>query len=188
MRKLIIKIVIIFNILLVTLLLPAQIVKAETLEDQMNNLVGPKKQYNTALSPVYLRNNMTEETISAQSGDLTLNQTDYVLPGKNGLDLEIKRLYKSGTSNVQEMKVKYVDDTWVDYVYSDANTTSFYEERYNLGIGMRFSFPEIEIKVNADGTSHKFLHTDSGDVYRLYDPKPDDGIEAYEPENQTIKA
>jgi RHS repeat-associated protein len=185
-RKLI-KLTIIFNILLIALLLPAQVAKAETLEEQLNNLIGPNKQYNTALSPVYLRNNTTEETISAQSGDLTLNQTDYVLPGKNGLDLEIKRLYKSGTSNVQEMKVKYVDGAWVDYVYSDANTTSFYEERFNLGIGMRFSFPEMEMKTNADGTSYKFLHTESGDVYRLYDPKPDDGIEAYEPENQTIK-
>jgi RHS repeat-associated protein len=186
-RKLFIKIIIAFHILILALLLPAQIVKAETLEEQLNNLTGPKKQYNTALSPVYLRNNASEESISTQSGDLSLNQTDYVLPGKNGLDLEIKRLYKSGISNVQEMKVKYVDGAWVDYVYSDANTTSFYEERYNLGIGMRFSFPAMEFKTNSDGTSYKYLHTEAGDVYRLADPTPTDGVEAYEPEGQTVK-
>lgn len=80
-------------------------------------------------SPVYLRNNDTEEQISPQSGELTLNQTDYVLPGRNGLDLEFKRIYKSGTANVQEMKVKYVNGAWVDYVHSDAKTFSFYEDR-----------------------------------------------------------
>ena len=106
-----------------------------------------------------------EESISPQSGELSLSQTDFVLPGRNGLDLEIKRLYKSGISNLQEMKVKYVGGAWVDYVQSDANTSSFYEDRYNLGIGMRFSFSAIEIRTNEDGTSHKFLHTEAGDVY-----------------------
>ena len=32
---------------------------------------------------------------------------------------------------------------------------------------MRFSFPQMEVIVNEDGTNHKFLHTDSGDIYRL---------------------
>lgn len=160
---------------------------AETLEERLNNLVGPQEQYNTMLSPVYLRNNALEEHISAQSGELSLAQTDYVIPGRNGLDLEIRRLYKSGISNVKDMKVKYVNGAWVDYVQADANTSSFYEDRYNLGIGMRFSFAGIEIRNNEDGTSHKFFHTEAGDVYRLTGPTIIDGVRTYLPENQTIK-
>ncbi|MDR6553468.1 RHS repeat-associated core domain-containing protein [Paenibacillus qinlingensis] len=167
-------------------IIPFHMIYAETLEEQMNNLVGPKQQYNTMLSPVYLRNNTTEEQISPQSGELTIAQTDYVLPGRNGLDLEFKRIYKSGSASVQEMKVKYVNGAWVDYVESSAKTSSFYEDRYNLGIGMRFSFPNMEIRTNDDGTSHKFLHTDSGDVYRLK-ASIVDGVQTYLPEGQTIK-
>lgn len=166
--------------------IPLQYAHAETMEEQLNNLVGPKKQYGTQMSPVYLKNNYTEEHINPRSGELTLTQTDYVLPGRNGLDLEIKRIYKSGISNVQEMKVKYVRGAWVDYVDYDAKTSSFYEERYNLGIGMRFSFPAMEIKHNTGGSSHKFLHTESGDIYRLKAVLRE-GQEIYLPEGQTIK-
>ncbi len=173
--------------IIVTSVLSIQATYATTLEEQMNNLIGPKQQYNTMLSPAYLRNNVSEESISPQSGDITLAQTDYVLPGINGLDLEIKRMYKSGTSNVQDMKAEYQNGVWVDQVYFDNNTPSFYENRYNLGIGMRFSFPTIEIKSNSDGSNYKFLHTEAGDVYRLIGPKQVEGVNTFEPENQTIK-
>ncbi len=170
---------------LLFLFLPFQ-AHAETLEEQLNNLVGPAKQYNTKLSPVFLTNQTTEESISAQSGEIKLTQTDYVLPGRNGMDLEIKRIYKSGISNVKEMKVKYVNGVWVDYVHSDAKTTSFYEDRYNIGVGMRFSFPSMEIRENEDKSSHIFLHTESGDVYRLRAVLMDD-IVTYLPEGQTVR-
>ncbi len=172
--------------LLFVMMFPFQAVQAETLEEQLNNLVGPKQQYSTYLSPAYLSTNTTEETISPQSGSLKIAQTDYILPGRNGLDMEIKRIYKSGISNVKEMKVKYVNGAWVDYVYSDADTSSFYEDRYNIGIGMRFSFPMMEIRENEDNTSHRFLHTETGDVYRLK-PYTVDGVLTYLVEGQTIK-
>ncbi|MFC6549102.1 RHS repeat-associated core domain-containing protein [Cohnella cellulosilytica] len=149
-------------------------------------MVGPQQQYDTYLSPVYLRTNTIEESVSAQSGELAISQTDYVLPGRNGLNVEIKRIYKSGTANTQEMKVKYVNGAWVDYVQSDATTSSFYENRYNIGVGMRFSFPQMEVIENNDGTSHKFVHTESGDVYRLARDQTKDEVE-YFPEGQTIK-
>lgn len=179
-----IRALIIFGFLLLGI--PLQVANAQTLEDQLNNLVGPKQQYNTMLSPVYLQNNKTEQYISPQNGELSLTQTDYELPGRNGLDLQIKRIYKSDVSNVQEMKVKYVNGAWVDYVYSDDKTSSFYEDRYNLGIGMRFSFPMIEVRKNSDGTSTDFLHTESGDVYHL---RADtlNGAPVMLPEGQTIK-
>lgn len=146
-------------------LIPFHVVHASTLEEMLNNLTGPKQQYNTMLSPVYLKTTQLNESINPQSGELSLNQTDYVLPGRNGLNLEIKRIYKNNTANVQEMKVKYVNGAWVDYVKTD--TSSFYEDRYNLGIGTRFSFPTLEIKKNNDGTNYKFLHTETGDVYPI---------------------
>ncbi|RCX18763.1 RHS repeat-associated protein [Anaerobacterium chartisolvens] len=187
MKRHIFKIFAICVITLITVFIQVQGVLAETLEERLNNLVGPAKQYNTMLSPAYLRNNATEESISPQSGDISLVQTDYVLPGINGLDLEIKRMYRSGTANVQEMKAEYVNGAWVDQVYSDNKTSSFYEDRYDLGVGMRFSFPAMEIKKNSDGTSHRFLHTEAGDVYRLMGPESVDNVNTYKPENQTIK-
>ncbi|TBL71232.1 polymorphic toxin type 30 domain-containing protein [Paenibacillus thalictri] len=171
---------------LLFLTIPTQMVWAETVEEQLNNLIGPKDQYNTLLSPVYLKNNTTEERINPQSGELVLNQTDYVLPGRRGMDLEIRRIYKSGISNIQEMKVKYVNGAWVDVASSDWSTSTFYEDRYNLGVGMRFSFPAMEVRKNLDGTSHIFLHTDSGDVYRLK-KKEEGGKFFYNVEGQTVK-
>lgn len=167
-------------------ILASQPASAETVAEQMKNLIGPEKQYNTMLSPVYLRTNTNEESISPQSGELSLIQTDYVLPGRNGLNLEIKRIYKSGISNVQEMNARYVNGAWVDYAESDAKMSSFYEDRYNLGIGTRFSFPSIEIRTNEDGSSYKFLHTESGDVYRLKQSLMD-GKVIFLPEGQTVK-
>ncbi|WP_218158263.1 hypothetical protein, partial [Paenibacillus algorifonticola] len=167
-------------------MLPAPLAYAETLEEQMNNLIGPQKNYNTMLSPVYLNNNKSAEYINPQSGELSLTQTDYVLPGRNGLNLEIKRIYQSGISNVQQINVKYVNGAWVDYVEPVDESFSFYEDRYNLGIGMRFSFPGMEIRKNEDGTSHKFLHTESGDIYRLKNASQD-GHPVMLPEGQTVK-
>ena len=195
------------------LIIPIKVLyAAETVEDRLNNMIGPREQYNTMLSPVYLKANSTEEAVSTQSGELTLAQTDYVLPGINGLDLEIKRIYKSGTSNIKDIKVKYqrgawIDTThiasvggeqylvesgyyeegkWIDYTYSDANTSTFYEDRYNLGIGMRFSFPEIELKDNSDGTKAIYLYTELGDIYEL-EKKTVDQQEVYYPKNQTVE-
>ncbi|MTI48638.1 MAG: RHS repeat protein, partial [Firmicutes bacterium] len=168
-----------------TIFLPIQGVNADTLEEYMNNVVGPKKQYDTELSPVYLKSNLSKENISPNSGELTLTQTDYSLPGRNGLDLEIKRIYKSGTSNVQEMKVKYVNGAWVDYVESNEKTSSFYEDRYNLGVGTRFSFPSIEVRESKDGNKNMFLHTDTGAVYTLQDVLMDDEL-TYILQGQTV--
>ncbi len=179
-----------FSMICLTIIIPTEKVFAEdvpteksTLQEFMNNQTGPTQQYNTMLSPAYLRNNASEESISPQSGELSLAQTDYVLPGVNGLDLEIKRIYKSGTANVRDMKADYVYGTWVDTVYTDDTTGSFYEDRYDLGVGMRFSFPTIEIKSNSDGSSYKYLHTESGDVYTVSLNKDDN---TYTIDNQTI--
>ncbi|MDT8718752.1 RHS repeat protein, partial [Clostridium sp. 19966] len=158
-----------FAIVILLLAIPYKSIKADSLTDYLNNVVGPNEQYSTKVSPAYLKNNSEEEYINPQNGELTLVQNDYSLPGVNGLNLNIARIYKSGISNVHDMKAMYnsANGTWVDYIESDVKTASFYENRYNLGIGERFSFPTIEVKQNEDNTDVKFLHTESGDVYRL---------------------
>ncbi|WP_168121766.1 hypothetical protein [Paenibacillus sp. HB172176] len=173
-------------ILLFLFLIPAPGASAATLEDQMNNLVGPQQQYSTKLSPVYLRTNTTSESINPQNGAFTLVQKDYELPGRNGLDLEITRIYKGDNASIKEMSAKYVSGAWVDRVEFDLDSATFYENRYNLGVGMRFSFPSIEIKENSDDTTYQYLHTESGDVYRLR-PVTMDGEVVSVPDGQTIK-
>lgn len=178
---------IVILVMIFTCFMSLQQVYADTLEDYLNNLIGPRQQYNTSMSPIYLRNNNLEEYISPQSGELTISQTDFSLPGRNGLDLEIKRIYNSNASSWYDMKAKYVNGAWVDYINSDATVTTFFEDRYNLGVAMRFSFPTMEIKTNTDGTSYKFLHTDTGDTYRLNDPTVINGVNNYTLENHTVK-
>ena len=42
------------------------------------------------------------------------------------------------------MKVKYVSGAWVDYTSADVTMSSFYEDRYNIGIGIEFHFPRLK--------------------------------------------
>lgn len=58
------------------------------------------------------------------------------------------------------MNTEYVNGVWVDY--TENMESSFYEERYNLGVGMRFSFPMIEIR-----DENMYLHSESGDTYKI---------------------
>lgn len=157
-----------------------------TLVDTLNNLTGPKQQYNTMMSASYLRNNTSEINISSQSGDLNVTQTDYSLPGRNGLDLNITRIYKSGMASAYDMKTLYSNGVWVDYIAGDLQSTSFYEDRYNLGVGVRFSFPTIEMRNNSDGSSYKFLHAESGDAYRILETVTG-GVTSYSLENHPVK-
>jgi RHS repeat-associated core domain len=140
---------------------------ADSVTDLMNNLIGPSQQYNTMVSPAYLRTNTSEYNISPQSGEMMLNQTDYSLPGRNGLDLNITRIYKSSSACAFKNSLKYQSGTYIDYVdntltYENNCDNSFYEMRYNIGVGFRFSFPTIE-----KSGEYLFLHTESGDVYRM---------------------
>ena len=62
---------------------------AMTLEEYMNNYAIPTAIYNTEITQNYLNEDTTEEQVRLPSGDFVLKQTDYVLPGVNGLDLKI---------------------------------------------------------------------------------------------------
>lgn len=156
-------------ILLTSLIVFATPAGAVTAEEYLNNVVLRENLYNTEFNKAYLNNSRSEEEVNPQSGQLTLRQTDLSLPGKNGLNLDITRIYTSGRASLYQMGF-YSD---ADFVYNDAtqwNFWSFDEARYGLGAGMRFSFPSLEIS-KGTGSSNKtyymYLHKESGDVYRL---------------------
>ena len=173
-----IKLKILIFVFFIILLTSVSVFADETALDYMNNLVGPSEQYNSMVTPAYTRTNTVEDFINPQTGELTLAQTDYVLPGVNGLDLLIKRLYKSGAASAWKNSVQYNQyNVLVDYLDNTGTTNNsyantFYEMRYNLGVGWRFSFPTMEKIGNDpnDQNNHIFLHTESGDVYNLSGP------------------
>ena len=157
---------------------------AETLDEAINNLIAKRQSYDTYLTSAYFNNNKIETDVSTQSGKFSFRQTDYSLPGRNGLDLEITRLYKSGDISAWENSVAINNGVLVNIVHSywqDEPFWSFYEERYNLGAGMRFSFPSIEAVIGKDSPQAKYLylHSESGAVYRMIGPKIVNGEKTY---------
>lgn len=165
------------------------VASAETLEDCINNLILPKQRYNIDMNQSYENNNFTDGSINPQSGEFVLRQTDYTLPGINGLDVDITRIYRSGQVSNYQMYTKLESGTLVGC--EDANwfapqAMAFYDSRYFLGAGWRFSFPTIEFMQSSDGTAYRYLHTDSGAVYRLLDPVTVDGVETFELEGYKL--
>lgn len=163
---------------------------AESLEDCINNLVLPKQRYNIELNQSYEMNNYTDGSINPQTGEFVLRQTDYTLKGRNGLDLELTRIYRSGQVSQYMMYVEKQGGVLVgreDPSWYNTTSMAFYESRYCLGAGWRFSFPTIEV-VNSpsDNTTYRYLHTDTGAVYRLLDPVKVDGVDTYKIENHHV--
>ena len=57
----------------------------------------------------------TEEIVSPQTGDLTVKQTDIKLPGRNGLDLNISRLYQSNQALWGDLRTSEERGGYSDY-------------------------------------------------------------------------
>lgn len=163
---------------------------AESLEECINNLVLPKQRYNIELNQSYEMNNYTDGAINPQTGEFVLRQTDYTLKGRNGLDLELTRIYRSGQVSQYMMYVEKQGGVLVgreDPSWYNTTSMAFYESRYCLGAGWRFSFPTIEvIDSPSDKTTYRYLHTDTGAVYRLLDPVKVDGVDTYKIENHHV--
>ena len=155
----------------------------EYVEDDMNNLVTKTQRYDTYLSSSYFENNKSETNISTQNGEFSYRQTDYSLPGRNGLDLKIERMYRGNMTSLYEIGTKFTGSKWINVIeteWSDDNYLSFYEKRYNLGTGLRFSFPTIEaVKTSENAKKYLYLHSESGDVYRMVGPKETNGTKEY---------
>lgn len=106
----------------------------------------------------HLAGRSTSDYVSPFDGTLQLNFTDLSLPGKNGLDLNINRFYKSELSNVEASNPTGNIPT--------VNHSTYFTKRYALGLGWSFGFPSVELREKYDGTTQAFYHDGTGATYR----------------------
>jgi RHS repeat-associated protein len=101
------------------------------MQGALNNLVTPKLVNETNKQQYADRFNI-QELIDPQTGSLTLKETDLILPGRDGLDLNMTRLYNSSQAEVgrkwvsisacnpviyEYYAIMYVVNTTTGYVY-----------------------------------------------------------------------
>ncbi|RED54736.1 RHS repeat domain-containing protein [Cohnella lupini] len=109
-------------------------VNTEQLQGVLNGLVAPQLMNESYKTQQADRSN-AEEMVDPRSGSLTLRQVDLSLPGKDGLDLNIARVYESGESEVGNKKVS---------VSSSSSTTSYSSTQYVIGVvGFDFEAEEF---------------------------------------------
>jgi len=123
-----------------------------------NNLVGPSSINGMNESKYSAWENL-QEIIAPQTGDLTLKQTDIHLPGRNGLDLEIGRIYQSGQSLFGDRQAAGDGTSYSDY-------STYYLNRYSLGTGWAFNFPSVQVEED-EGQTELYYHTGSGPKYHV---------------------
>ena len=116
-----------------------------------NNFYYPKSLYNDGLSYIP-ENTYNEAYVNTATGSTNIVVTDVVLPGKNGFNLEITRMYNSTNSLLYEAYMKENGSL------SLADETS--HERYSiLGTGWEFTFPYIEIRYDKPSDDYfYYLH------------------------------
>lgn len=115
-----------------------------------------------SLSPFMAFFNHNNESISYETGALTLSATDLVLKGRGGMDLVIGRTYSSGQSALYDMDCTQYTTTSPDgstYIssYVSKTKTRTCPDPYGIGLGWRFNFPFVE--------DSKYLHMADGGVY-----------------------
>jgi Domain of unknown function (DUF6531) len=99
------------------------------------------------------------EQVSTLDGSLTIERTDMVLPGKNGMGFELTRTYNSTSAQLHEMDVN--STTGANRV-----TTPYDFKQFPLGVGWRFNVSSIEFKT-VGGKQKKYLHLEDGGVYEI---------------------
>ncbi|MCX7748374.1 MAG: hypothetical protein N2645_16040 [Clostridia bacterium] len=128
--------------------------------DTYNNVNYPNAVYKKGIIPSFEMKEVTNETISPQTGDLELRYTDLFLKGRNGLDFSLTRYYSLSQSNLFEDRVIYLEGSGR---YSDfAEKTTFNEKYFDIGAGWAFDLPVIETR-----EGHKYLHYGSSGVWPI---------------------
>ena len=81
----------------------------------LNGMVTPQ-QVNQSNNPKLADRNNVAELVDPVSGSLTLNQTDLSLPGKDGLDLALGRIYNSSQAEycTKKVSVQSSSSSWTD--------------------------------------------------------------------------
>nr|WP_305121013.1 RHS repeat-associated core domain-containing protein [Saccharibacillus sp. JS10] len=98
------------------------------------------------------------ENISDVTGSLARMETDFSLPGRNGLDFTLGRLYESNESYIEEPKI-------TGNAGSYANSSEYYtynERTSNLGVGWAWAIPSVELRGDV-----RYLHFADGTVYQV---------------------
>ncbi|MCG8516215.1 MAG: fibronectin type III domain-containing protein, partial [Halanaerobiales bacterium] len=108
-----------------------------------------KEYEELGLSPFQSYFQHNQESISPASGSLTVTGTDLTLPGRNGLDLTIGRIYDSSTVTMEKIKKAHKGGALV--------------KGYNsFGVAWNINLPWI--KVNDQGT---FVHFEDGSANKI---------------------
>jgi hypothetical protein len=91
---------------------------------------------------------------------MSLNTTDVSITGRNGLNLELKRLYQTNQS-------EWMDKVRKNGVDGFANST-YIHDRYTLGPGWSFGYPSVEIKGGFSNDDRvMYYHTGTGNAYKV---------------------
>ncbi len=124
--------------------------------------------YSAYVSSPYVYNNGDNESISLASGELTYRTNDYILPGRNGLDLVIGRQYNSADATLYKITSSVTYSPYKLYVKQNSN--EYFNNMYGLGQGWKFAFTSVQrvdgmdILHLADGRSYVLL---SGDTAKM---------------------
>lgn len=92
--------------------------------------------------------NLDNETISTLSGGLSLQETDLVLPGRNGLSFALTRIYDSGSSQF--------------YLFDYSQDKSTDEKLFPIGKGWTWNISYIEF-----AGAKKYMHIAGGGTYEI---------------------
>jgi|LSQX01.3.fsa_nt_gb RHS repeat-associated protein len=145
-------------------------------------------RFNTITSP-YITNGLGEikssyknylsEEISPYSGELTMRFNDITLPGRNGLDLNIGRIYQTAHTNVVDRSVVALpNENGVPRDILIWGFSDYYNDRYFLGNGWSFNFPSVQVVKDYipepigdtyyyDIEQQLYYHTGNGYVYQV---------------------
>ncbi len=128
-----------------------------------NTLMGPST-INGVKENKYSAWANTGEIISPQTGDLTMKFNDITLPGRNGLDLTLGRMYQSSQALLGDWRFS----TFERY---QNGFSSYYQDRYDLGVGWSFTFPSVQVETDMSFSHNEYkelyYHTGNGDIYHV---------------------
>lgn len=112
--------------------------------------------------------NQNSEAIDPLTGNLKLYNTDLSLPGKNGLNFELRRFYSLTQSNIYEP--------------FNSKVLTFNEKYFDIGVGWAFDFPALEFRADthpvihygSKGTFFTENYYSAEDGYKIQNYKLDD--------------
>jgi YD repeat-containing protein len=172
---------------------------ASSVTASIPSIVNPSAVYNTAqVAPANGYFEGYQEQIDPATGALVVTQLDFSLPGRNDLDFELKRVYRSNMAGSGAPRVEdtsydmyyyhggsYMVDYWQTYDY-DYSVMDFYTATYE----MWFSYDQFYSDEQVDsvfGTYYlysevdyewedEYDYTDSEEWYGYGAPDANDGV------------